>query len=261
MSLKNNNIEDEKTCWYVNDFLKNNDFSKGYFSNDKDMVMEEYLSDITNDMIVCLIRAGSVIIKCKNLKAFLTIRDGVKGNSIEFAYEKNKKTLEKSKPKFSKADGFTALSTRSTPYLDDGCSIKNDIIANSNEEGKLCTDKNLAKSGKISEKAKITTEIERHKLVTSKPCFLHQFQLTILLLILFVLQSKSQQSPMNFVHLQYYSFILTMKLIFFSTYICSGLSLNGFQNILLLTQRLMTTKRQQEFSSQPNNGGLVCFHF
>ena len=66
------------------------------------MVMEEYLSDITNDMIVCLIRAGSVIIRCEIWKAFLTIRDGVKGNSTEFAYEKNKRKLEKSIPKFSR---------------------------------------------------------------------------------------------------------------------------------------------------------------
>ena len=35
--------------------------------------------------------------------------------------------LEKSKPKFSKADGFATLSTKLTPYLDDGCSIKNII--------------------------------------------------------------------------------------------------------------------------------------
>ena len=64
--------------------------------------MEEYLSDITNDMIICLIRAGSVITRCEIWKTFLTIRDGVKGNSIEFAYEKFKKKLEKSKPKFFK---------------------------------------------------------------------------------------------------------------------------------------------------------------
>ena len=84
------------------------------------MVMEEYLSDKTNDMIVCLKRAGLVIIRCKIWKAFLTIRDGVKGNSKEFAYEKSKRKLEKSKPKFSKADGFATFSTKSTSYLDDG---------------------------------------------------------------------------------------------------------------------------------------------
>ena len=37
--------------------------------------MEEYLSDITKDMIVCLIRAGSIVIRCEIWKTFLTIRD------------------------------------------------------------------------------------------------------------------------------------------------------------------------------------------
>ena len=73
--------------------------------------------------------------------------------------------------KLSKVDGFAALSTKSTPYLSDGCSIKNDSIANSNEEGKLCMDKKLSKSGKISAQAKRTTGIEIHKMVTSKPWF------------------------------------------------------------------------------------------
>ena len=70
------------------------------------MVMDEHLSDITNDMIVCLVRAGLVIVRCEIWKTFLTIRDGVKGNSIEFAYEKNKNSIN-----FSKADGFATLST------------------------------------------------------------------------------------------------------------------------------------------------------
>ena len=38
--------------------------------------MEEYLSDITNDMIVSLIRAGSVVIRSEIWKYFLTARDG-----------------------------------------------------------------------------------------------------------------------------------------------------------------------------------------
>ena len=40
------------------------------------MIMEEYLSDITNDMMVCLIKAGSVIIRSETWKFFLTARDG-----------------------------------------------------------------------------------------------------------------------------------------------------------------------------------------
>ena len=37
----------------------------------------EYLPDITNDMIVCLIRAGSVIISSEIWKMYLTARDGL----------------------------------------------------------------------------------------------------------------------------------------------------------------------------------------
>ena len=62
-------------------------------------------------------RKEALIIRCKICKTFLTIRDGVKGNSIEFAYEKNKNKLEKSTIKFSKADGFAALSTKLTPFF------------------------------------------------------------------------------------------------------------------------------------------------
>ena len=118
--------------------------------------------------------------------------------------EKNKKKLEKSKPKFSKAVGFAALSTKSTPYLDDGCSIKNDIIVNSNEEEKLCTDKKLAKSGKFSAKDKGTTGIVRHKLLTPKPLFSKSISVDNSFSGLLVFQLQSPQSPINFVHLQYY---------------------------------------------------------
>ena len=38
-------------------------------------------------------------------------------------------------PNFLKPDGLAALSTKLPPFLDDGCSIENDIIENSNEEG------------------------------------------------------------------------------------------------------------------------------
>ena len=41
--------------------------------------MEEYLPDITNDMMVCLIRAGSVVIRSEIWKFFLTARDGYTG--------------------------------------------------------------------------------------------------------------------------------------------------------------------------------------
>ena len=37
--------------------------------------MEEYLPDITNDMMICLIRAGSVLIRSEIWKFFLIARD------------------------------------------------------------------------------------------------------------------------------------------------------------------------------------------
>ena len=115
-------------------------------------------------MIVCLIRAGSVFIRCRIWKAFLTIRDGIKGNSIGFAYEKNKKKMEIYKLKFLKTWWICCFVHKITSFLDDGCSIKNDTIAYSNEERKLCIDKKLAKSGKFSAKDKGTTGIVRHNL-------------------------------------------------------------------------------------------------
>ena len=83
-------------------FLDITIFQKVIFPTIKEMVIKEYLSDITNDVIVCLIRAGSVIIRCEIWKASLTIRVGVKGNSTEFAYEKNKRKLENLNPSFQK---------------------------------------------------------------------------------------------------------------------------------------------------------------
>ena len=59
------------------EILLNIDITKKIiFPTLKEMIMEEYLSDITNDMIVCLIRAGSVIIRSEIWKYFLTARDG-----------------------------------------------------------------------------------------------------------------------------------------------------------------------------------------
>jgi len=46
---------------------------KVIFPTLKEMVMEEYLSDISNDMILCLLRAGTVIIRSKIWKIFLAL--------------------------------------------------------------------------------------------------------------------------------------------------------------------------------------------
>ena len=49
------------------------------------------MSDITNDMIVCLIRAGSVVIRSEIWKFFLTARDGYTREVIKSSSKKNKK--------------------------------------------------------------------------------------------------------------------------------------------------------------------------
>ena len=57
----------------------------------KEIVMEEYLPDITNDMMVCLIRAGSVIIRSEIWKFFLTARDGYTREGIKSSSKRNKR--------------------------------------------------------------------------------------------------------------------------------------------------------------------------
>ena len=57
----------------------------------KEFVMEEYLPDITNEMIVCLIKAGSVIIRSEIWKAFLTARDGYAREVIKKSPKRSKK--------------------------------------------------------------------------------------------------------------------------------------------------------------------------
>ena len=83
----------------------------------KEIVMEEYLPDITNDMMVCLIKAGSVVIRSEIWKFFLTARDGYtrevikkfpkrrKGNEKEdFAFQNEplRKTCKKQESSISK---------------------------------------------------------------------------------------------------------------------------------------------------------------
>jgi len=68
-------MDAEKTFWWFIEvcnfhieqkfeiFLNIDITKKNIFPALKEMIMEEYLSDITNDMIVCLIQAGSVLIR------------------------------------------------------------------------------------------------------------------------------------------------------------------------------------------------------
>ena len=52
--------------------------------------MEEYLPDITNDMMNCLIRAGSVLIRSEIWKFFLIARDGYTREVIKTFPKRNK---------------------------------------------------------------------------------------------------------------------------------------------------------------------------
>ena len=56
-------------------FINVTPFQKVIFPMIKEMVMDEYLSDISNDTIVWLIRAGTVILRCEIWKHSLAIRD------------------------------------------------------------------------------------------------------------------------------------------------------------------------------------------
>ena len=63
--------------------------NKIIFPTLKEMIMEEYMSDITNDMMVCLIKAGSVIIRSEIWKYFLTARDGYSREVIKSTPKRN----------------------------------------------------------------------------------------------------------------------------------------------------------------------------
>ena len=64
---------------------------KVIFPTLKEMVMEEYLSDISNDMMVCLLRAGTVIIRCESWKNLLFVRDGLINKAMDNNPMKSKK--------------------------------------------------------------------------------------------------------------------------------------------------------------------------
>ena len=75
---------------------------KSYFPTLKEMVMEEYLSDINNDMMVCLLRAGTVVIRCEIWKHFLSVRDGLINKKMDNIPMKSKKKSGKSKVRCQK---------------------------------------------------------------------------------------------------------------------------------------------------------------
>ena len=65
----------------------------------KEIVMEEYLPDTTNDMMMCLIRAGSVLIRSEIWKFFLIARDGYTREVIK-SFPKRSKRDKKDDPAF-----------------------------------------------------------------------------------------------------------------------------------------------------------------
>ena len=106
------------------EILLNIDITKKIiFPTLKEMIMEEYLSDITNDMMVCLIRAGSVIIRSEIWKYFLTARDGYTIEVIKSIPKNNQENdsddlafQDEALPKMKKRTqrkGYSKLSTNS----------------------------------------------------------------------------------------------------------------------------------------------------
>ena len=81
--------------------------------------MDEYLSDISNDMLVCHLRAGTVIIRCEIWKHFFTIRDNFVNKSLFSSSKKNKMKADKSRSKKLKTRTFTSCEGISTADLMD----------------------------------------------------------------------------------------------------------------------------------------------
>ena len=61
------------------------------FPTVKEIVMEEYLPDVTNDMMMCLIRAGSLLIRSDIWKFILIARDGNTREVIKTFPKRNKR--------------------------------------------------------------------------------------------------------------------------------------------------------------------------
>ena len=92
----------------------------------KEMVMEEYLSYINNDMMVCLLRAGTVVIRSKIWKHFLSVRDGLINKKMDNISMKSKKRSGKSKSKMPKADDITCWDKKPNANDNEGNTNIND---------------------------------------------------------------------------------------------------------------------------------------
>ena len=137
---------------------------KVIFPTLKEMVMEEYLSDISNDMIVCLLRAGTVIIRCEIWKHFLFIRDSLINKNLNNTPFKNKKKSGEPKSKKPKTDGTTL------------CDKKTKVIRSeriSNIDDTKCS--SYSEKMTVEMKSNKDTKIERHMMVINKPWFSPSF--------------------------------------------------------------------------------------
>ena len=112
------------------------------------MIMEEYLSDISNDMIVCLIRAGTVVIRCEIWKYFLCVRDSLVNENLDNMLLENKRKSGKAKSKKPKTDGNTLCDKKSKVIINEriiniddskcsGCTEKMTVEIKSNEETEI----------------------------------------------------------------------------------------------------------------------------
>jgi len=135
---------------------------KVIFPTLKEMVVEEYLSDINNDMRVCLLRAGTVIIRSEIWNKFLCIRDGLINKTLDKTPLKNKKRSGVLKSKRPKTDGITLYDKKSKDIYVDKISCSIDTKCSSYLEKRT-----------VKMKSDTNTEIERHKLVIDKPWFSH----------------------------------------------------------------------------------------
>ena len=127
-------------------------FQKVIFPTVKEMIMEEYLSDISNDMIVCLIRAGTVVIRCEIWKYFLCVRDSLINENLDNMLLKNKRKSGKAKSKKPKTDGNTLCDKKSKVII-------NERIISSDDS--KCS--GYAEKMTVEIKSNEETEIGRHK--------------------------------------------------------------------------------------------------
>ena len=145
------------------------------------MSMEEYLSDITNDMMVCLIRAGSVIIRSEIWKYFLTARDGYSREVIKSIPKHNLENdsddlafQDEALPKIKKKKQHKGHSKPATNFKINKIGQKK---SDKKGKAKVVNSKDskdgFSEMGNVSkfENATATNILTENKLVTTKPWF------------------------------------------------------------------------------------------